>query len=127
MALEWMACGRPVVATKVGCLPEIVRDKVTGYLVDPKDAPALAAAIAKILHDPDESQSRWAARHRADVRQRFGMPRFVENTLEVYKAAMGELPMIDRHLNYGRHVLKRFLSSNGGFQTALDIGAGSRR
>jgi SAM-dependent methyltransferase len=32
--------------------------------------------------------------------------------------------MIDRTLNYGRHVLKRFLASNGNFQTVLDIGAG---
>src|SRR4051812_47138863 len=32
--------------------------------------------------------------------------------------------MIDRTLNYGRHVLKHFLSANGSFQNALDIGAG---
>src|SRR5262249_37445853 len=45
VALEWMAAGRPVVATRVGCLPEIVKDGETGYLVEPKDAPALARAL----------------------------------------------------------------------------------
>ena len=89
-ALEWMASGRPVVATTVGCLPEIVQDGVTGYLAEPKDAPALAAAIAKVLHDPDRGKSMGgSALSRA--KRHFAMPQFVEKTLDVYKSALQEI------------------------------------
>jgi glycosyltransferase involved in cell wall biosynthesis len=90
VALEWMASGRPVVATTVGCLPELVQDKVTGYLVGPKDAPALAAAIAKILHDPAKAAS-MGQNALSRVRRQFAMPAFIEKTLEVYASAIGEL------------------------------------
>ena len=49
---EAMNCGRPVVATAVDGTPEIVRDGETGILVPPRDAEALAAALARILDDP---------------------------------------------------------------------------
>jgi len=49
---EAMNCGVPVVATAVDGTPEIVRDGETGILVPPGDAPALAAALARILDDP---------------------------------------------------------------------------
>lgn len=49
---EAMNCGRPVVATAVDGTPEIVRDGTTGLLVPPGDAPALAAALARLLDDP---------------------------------------------------------------------------
>jgi len=87
VALEWMAAGRPVVATRVGCLPEIVQDKISGYLADPKDAPALATALAKVLHDPDRAKSMGGSAL-SRVRRHFAMPQFIENTLEVYKSAV---------------------------------------
>ena len=46
-----MALSRPVVASNVGGIPEMVEDGVTGLLVPPHDAPALAAAIARLLRD----------------------------------------------------------------------------
>jgi hypothetical protein len=49
--LEAMALRRPVVATNVGGIPEMIEDGVTGLLVPPHDAPALAAAIVRVLHD----------------------------------------------------------------------------
>ena len=49
--LEAMALSRPVVATNVGGIPEMIDDGVTGLLVPPHDAPALAAAITRVLVD----------------------------------------------------------------------------
>ncbi|MFI3156960.1 MAG: glycosyltransferase family 4 protein [Methylococcaceae bacterium] len=45
--------GRPVVATRVGAIPEMVQDGYTGLLVPPRDAVALADAIESLLSDPD--------------------------------------------------------------------------
>ncbi len=51
--LEAMASGKPVVATKAGGIPEAVENRVTGILVPPKDAKALAQAILELLTDSD--------------------------------------------------------------------------
>ncbi len=70
VALEAMACGSPVVASRVGGLTTTVRDGVTGYLVPEGDAPALAARLGEVLGDPAERErlgqeaTRWAAEHR---------------------------------------------------------------
>jgi glycosyltransferase involved in cell wall biosynthesis len=53
VALEAMACGKPVVASAVGGLTEIVRNGETGLLVPPKDPEALANAIAHLFDNPD--------------------------------------------------------------------------
>ncbi len=50
--LEYLAAGRPVVATAVGANVELVRDGVDGLLVPPGDSAALAAAIRRLLADP---------------------------------------------------------------------------
>jgi glycosyltransferase involved in cell wall biosynthesis len=90
VALEWMAAGRPVIATKVGGLPEIVQDGLTGLLVEPKDAPDLARALASLLHDPKRiAVMGEAARTRAE--EHFGLPQFVDKTLAVYKDALAEV------------------------------------
>jgi glycosyltransferase involved in cell wall biosynthesis len=49
--LEAMALSRPVVASNVGGIPEMIQDGVTGLLVEPQDPPALAAAIVRLLRD----------------------------------------------------------------------------
>jgi glycosyltransferase involved in cell wall biosynthesis len=51
--MQAMACALPVVATPVGSIGELVRDGETGLLVPPQDKDALAAAIARLLADPD--------------------------------------------------------------------------
>jgi glycosyltransferase involved in cell wall biosynthesis len=56
--LEAMAMGVPVVATKVGGMPEVVEDRVTGLLVDADSPEALAAAITEALEIKDETRAR---------------------------------------------------------------------
>ena len=47
----------PVVATRVGGVPDLVEDGVTGYLTDPDDADGLATRIIRVLASPDEARS----------------------------------------------------------------------
>jgi D-inositol-3-phosphate glycosyltransferase len=70
VALEAMACARPVIASRVGGLQTTVRDGVTGVLVPEHDAGALAEMIDRVMGDPalrwrlGREGVRWAARHR---------------------------------------------------------------
>jgi len=70
VALEAMACGSPVIASRVGGLVTTVRDGVTGFLVPESDVGALAERIAALIADPDlrwrigREGVRWAAAHR---------------------------------------------------------------
>ncbi len=66
VALEAALMGRPVVATRVGGLPEVVEDQKTGFLVDPDDAEALADALAFLLtHLETAAELGRTARRRA--------------------------------------------------------------
>ncbi len=70
VALEAMACGSPVVASRVGGLTTTVRDGVTGFLVPEGDVTALAGRLEALLADADlrwrlgREGVRWAAQHR---------------------------------------------------------------
>jgi glycosyltransferase involved in cell wall biosynthesis len=56
IAGEYMAAGLPVIATRVGVLPEMVVDGKTGVLVPPDDAGALAGAVARLIENPEEGR-----------------------------------------------------------------------
>ena len=60
-ALEAMAMARPVIATRVGDLPEILGDGKRGWLIPPGDAGALAAAFDDIARRPEEAKIRGCA------------------------------------------------------------------
>jgi glycosyltransferase involved in cell wall biosynthesis len=55
--IEAMAAARPVVATRVGGVPALVEDRVSGHLVEPGDAPGLARAIQALLGDADRRRA----------------------------------------------------------------------
>src|SRR4029450_13110006 len=74
--LDAMACGRPIVATEAGGIPEIVEDGVNGLLVPPRDARALAAAIVRALKD-EGWRRRTGEAGLAGVRERLTVERMV--------------------------------------------------
>ncbi len=90
-ALEWMASGRPVIASRVGGLPDIVSDGVTGLLVPPGDSVALASALSSLLLDPAKAAALGAA-GRERWYTEFSLDRFYHATNEVYEQATAHLP-----------------------------------
>jgi glycosyltransferase involved in cell wall biosynthesis len=90
--LEAMAFGVPVVASRISGVPEQVEDGVTGLLVAPGAAPALADTIEQLIRAPDTARAMGQAGARR-VRERFSTGRFVEGMVRVYAAAVGaQLP-----------------------------------
>jgi glycosyltransferase involved in cell wall biosynthesis len=89
-ALEAMASGRPVVATDVASLPELVSDGETGFLVAPRSVEALTAALASLASDGD-LRERLGARGQERARTTFSLERMVERTLAVYQEALGRM------------------------------------
>jgi starch synthase len=85
--LEAMACGTPVVATRVGGIPEVVVDGETGGLVPPGDEAALARALRDALADPARAR-RMGDAGRRRVEAHFSWDRIAERTLEVYRDAV---------------------------------------
>ena len=83
-ALEAMALGKPVVASRVGGTPEVVEDGETGMLVPPSDASALAEALASLVRSP-EAMERMGRAGRQRVAERFGAERMASEIEEVYR------------------------------------------
>ncbi len=82
--LDAMAFELPVAGTRAGGIPEAVEHGLTGLLVPPGNAEALAAAIVQLLGDP-ALRERMGAAGRERVEQQFGLTRLVEGTLEAYQ------------------------------------------
>jgi glycosyltransferase involved in cell wall biosynthesis len=81
--IEAMAAGLPVVATRAGALPEVVVDGETGILVDRGDTQGLAAAIRKLLSDP-QLRARMGNAGRERVQRLFTWERSVARLEELY-------------------------------------------
>jgi glycosyltransferase involved in cell wall biosynthesis len=56
-AMEYMDVGLPIVATRVGGMPDLIDDGVHGRLVEPGDAAGLAAAVVELLRDPERARA----------------------------------------------------------------------
>jgi glycosyltransferase involved in cell wall biosynthesis len=101
--LEAMAASVPVVATDVGGISELVRDRVTGTLVaGPPSAAAFAAALAPLLEDRARRR-RLGSAGRERFEQEFTAARWVQRLREVY------LEVLEGEGNQGRRVLRNGL------------------
>lgn len=72
---EAMILGKPIVASRIGGIPELVVDSVTGILVEPNDEEELASALGRLLDSPEErnqmgAAGRQLAQHKLDVNLR---------------------------------------------------------
>jgi glycosyltransferase involved in cell wall biosynthesis len=81
-----MSAGVPVIASNIGGLPEVVRDRETGLLVENRPE-AIAAAIRELRANPDYARG-LAARARRAVLERFTVEHMVRRTMEVYRQVL---------------------------------------
>jgi glycosyltransferase involved in cell wall biosynthesis len=81
--LEAMAMGKPVVATNVGGIPEIVRPGATGYLHQHGNSKELAAAVLSLIDNPEEAR-RMGETAREDVRQNHSRQKFADEIAKTY-------------------------------------------
>ncbi len=87
---EAMSCGTPVIATRVGGIPELVDDGATGLLVPPRDANALADALIDLLRDPAR-RLEMGRRGREKAVGEFSLPAILNQTLKFYQNALVRL------------------------------------
>ena len=87
-ALEALATGVPVIGTRAGGLPEVVRDGETGALCAVGDVDGMAAAAIRLLRDPERWRAASALAER-DARARFGMDAVVEQYEALYERMRG--------------------------------------
>ncbi|HJS73108.1 MAG TPA: glycosyltransferase family 4 protein, partial [Vicinamibacteria bacterium] len=83
VTLEAMAHRKPVVATRVGGIPDKVTDGENGLLVPPGDPDALAGALIEALREPERLKA-WGSRSREVVETRFSWSRRVTELLHLY-------------------------------------------
>jgi len=82
--MEAMACARPIVATAVGGLPELISNGVTGFLVPPGDPAAMADAVLRVLGDAALGAALGQAARERAVNE-FSCSRLVENMAALYE------------------------------------------
>ena len=83
-----MGAGRPVVATRIAGIPEVIVDGQTGLLVPPGDSAAIGAALARLCGDPVQRR-RMGTAARDAVRDRFGADAYTSAVANMYEELLG--------------------------------------
>ncbi|ABG32810.1 glycosyltransferase family 1 protein [Roseobacter denitrificans] len=86
--LEAMACGAPVVATRVGAFEELIEDGVTGNLVEVDDVDAITANLRRLLVD-EEMRASFATAARENVVKNFSIEKEAASILHIYHGLLG--------------------------------------
>jgi glycosyltransferase involved in cell wall biosynthesis len=86
-AIEALASGTPVVATRVGGVPDVVTDGTDGFLVEPGDTEAAAERLAELASDP-ELRARLGAAGAARARERYSVKRLVDDVDRLYRSLL---------------------------------------
>jgi glycosyltransferase involved in cell wall biosynthesis len=92
--LEAMAMGKAVVATRVGGLPEVVADKISGLLVSPENPEALAIAISNLLGNPGLRVNMGQA-GKARAEELFSIQQVFEQTIKLYRGLLRQKDTYD--------------------------------
>ncbi|KAA9396485.1 glycosyltransferase family 4 protein [Haloarcula sp. CBA1130] len=87
---EAMAAGTPVVASRVGGIPEMVVDGETGVLVPPKDPVTLTAALDSLLDDPERLRAMGTAGHQRLLDQQWTWGHHADRVTEIHEAVMAQ-------------------------------------
>ncbi|HEY6334215.1 MAG TPA: glycosyltransferase [Blastocatellia bacterium] len=88
--IEAMSMSRPVVATRVGDLPELITDGITGRMVEPRDIDGFAKAVGDVLGDP-ETAARMGKRAQGAVRDTFSLALMIDRFETLYCHAPANL------------------------------------
>jgi glycosyltransferase involved in cell wall biosynthesis len=100
--IEAMAAGKPVIASNGGAVPEILRDRENGLIVEPASALQLADAINTLQGEP-ELAVRLAAQGRADAGQHFSIERYLRQMTHVLFDIAAPAPKADGDVNLAKH------------------------
>lgn len=86
-AIESLASGTPVVANRVGGVPDVVRDGVDGFLVEPGDTESAADRLAQLAADP-RLRTRLGKTGRRNVFERYSVARLVDDVDRLYRSLL---------------------------------------
>jgi glycosyltransferase involved in cell wall biosynthesis len=81
-----MAAGRPIIASEVGGIPEVLADQRSGILVPAADPQRLAAALVRVLDNPDLAQN--LGQHAAQAAREYAPDRYGARLRDVYQRVL---------------------------------------
>jgi glycosyltransferase involved in cell wall biosynthesis len=90
--MEAASASKPIVATCVGGIPEVIEDQVSGLLIPSEDSSALADAIIFLLENPHRAKE-FGMESRRNYERKFSLNSTIQNTLKVYKKCAGLRPL----------------------------------
>src|SRR5262249_24971534 len=95
VVLEAMAAGVPVVAAKVGGVPDLMEEDATGIFCDPLNADSMRSAIEKALSRPSAT-AEMAVRAKARARERFHPKHIAQQHLQIYREVLENVTANER-------------------------------